>query len=100
MLPRQRLDRRQSTSFLVGTTSRDSPSASLRTKDRRSRRAAVYGPLLLAVAPVAALPATAAFVDHAALFHLVVAALLVARRQALASLLPLGAAVATKTTAG
>lgn len=67
--------------------------------DRRSRRAAVYGPLLLAVAPVAAVPATAAFVDHAALFHLVVAGLLVARASTPLSLLPLGAAVATKTTA-
>lgn len=69
-------------------------------RDRRSRRAAVYGPLLLAVAPVAAVPATAAFVDHAALFHLVVAALLVARGAPGRAALPLGAAVATKTTAG
>lgn len=69
-------------------------------RDRRSRRAAVYGPLLLAAAPVAALPATAAFVDHAALFHLVAAGLLVARSRPRASALPLGAAIATKTTAG
>lgn len=69
-------------------------------RDRRSRRAAVYGPLLLAAAPVAAVPATAAFVDHAALFHLVVAALLLSRARALASFGPFGAAVATKTTAG
>lgn len=69
-------------------------------RDRRSRRAAVYGPLLLAVAPVAAAPATAAFIDHAALFHLVVAALLLSRGSTLGALGPLGAAVATKTTAG
>lgn len=69
-------------------------------RDRRSRRAAVYGSLLLAVAPVAAAPATAAFVDHAALFHLVVAALLLARGSTLGALGPIGAAVATKTTAG
>lgn len=69
-------------------------------RDRRSRRAAVYGPLLLAVAPVAATPATAAFVDHAALFHLAVAGLLVARGSRVGAALPLGAAVATKTTAG
>ncbi|MFN7990039.1 MAG: hypothetical protein U0529_21385 [Thermoanaerobaculia bacterium] len=69
-------------------------------RERRSRRAAVYGPLLLAIAPVAAVPATSAFVDHAALFHLVVAALLVSRARGAASLLPIGASVATKTTAG
>lgn len=69
-------------------------------RDRRSRRAAVYGPLLLVVAPVAAVPATAAFVDHAALFHLVVAALLLTRASTFSALGPLGAAVATKTTAG
>ena len=69
-------------------------------RGRRSRRAAVYAPLLLAVAPVAALPATSAFIDHAALFHLAVAALLLARGRAGSALLPLGAAVATKTTAG
>ncbi len=69
-------------------------------RDRRSRRAAVYGPLLLAVAPVAAVPATAAFVDHAALFHLVVASLLLTRASSLSALGSLGAAVATKTTAG
>jgi len=69
-------------------------------RDRRSRRAAVYGPLLLAIAPVAAVPATAAFVDHAALFHLAVAGLLVARGAPGGAALPLGAAVATKTTAG
>jgi hypothetical protein len=69
-------------------------------RGRKSRRAAVYGPLLLAIAPVAAVPATSAFVDHAALFHLVVAALLVSRARGAASLLPIGASVATKTTAG
>ena len=69
-------------------------------RDRRSRRAAVYAPLLLAVAPVAALPAISAFIDHAALFHLAVAALLLSRGRAAGALLPLGAAVATKTTAG
>lgn len=69
-------------------------------RGRRSRRAAVYAPLLLAVAPVAAAPATAAFIDHAALFHLAVGTLLLARGRAASALLPLGAAVATKTTAG
>ncbi len=67
----------------------------------RSRRAAMAAPLLLAAAPVAALPATAAFVDHIGAFHLLVGALLVGRRGARPPGLcgvTLAAAFATKLT--
>ena len=68
-------------------------------RERRTRAAAVAAALLAFVAPVAAAPASAAFVDHVALFHVLVAALLVAARapSTLAGL-ALGAAFATKMT--
>ncbi len=49
-------------------------------RSRRHRRAAVLAPLLFAWSPVVLVPAAAAFVDHAALFHLAVALLLLTRR--------------------
>ncbi len=49
-------------------------------RNRRYRRAAVLAPLLFAWSPVVLAPAAAAFVDHAALFHLAVALLLLTRR--------------------
>ena len=68
-------------------------------RGRRTRGAAVAAALLAFVAPVAAGPATAAFVDHAALFHLLVATLLVAGRAPIALAgLALGAAFGTKMT--
>lgn len=68
-------------------------------RGRRTRGAAVAAALLAFVAPVAAAPATAAFVDHIGLFHLLAAALVVAaRRPAPLAGLPLGAAFATKMT--
>ena len=68
-------------------------------RGRRRRGAAVAAPLLAFVAPVAAAPAIAAFVDHVALYHVLVAALLVAARApALLVGLALGAAFGTKMT--
>lgn len=68
-------------------------------RGKRTRTAAVAAALLAFVAPVAAAPATAAFVDHVGLFHLLAAALLVAARApAPLAGLALGAAFATKMT--
>ncbi len=47
---------------------------------RRLRRAAWLAPLLFAWSPVVLTPAGSAFIDHAALFHLAVAMLLLTRR--------------------
>ncbi|MFZ5785634.1 MAG: hypothetical protein ACOY3Y_04255 [Acidobacteriota bacterium] len=69
-------------------------------RDRRTRRAALVGPLLFAATPVALLPAAAGFIDHVALLHLAAATLLVARRgrpEAVGACL--GGALATKWTA-
>ena len=69
-------------------------------RGRRTRAAALAAPLLLLSAPLVAAPATAAFLDHFALFHLATATLLVAGAAAPAAVgLTLGAALATKLTA-
>jgi hypothetical protein len=73
--------------------------AALVHRGKETRAAAVAAPLLALVAPVAAAPATAAFADHIGLYHLLVAALLVAaRRPAPLAALALGAAFGTKMT--
>jgi hypothetical protein len=70
-------------------------------RDRRSRVAALVAPLLFAAAPVALAPASAAFTDHFAAFHLACAVLLlVARGPAVLIGLTLAAALATKITVG
>lgn len=70
-------------------------------RGRRSRAASALAPLFLCAAPVAALPATAGFVDHAALFHLSVALLLVLRRAPPPWVgVALAGAVGTKLVAG
>jgi hypothetical protein len=69
-------------------------------RGRRSRRAALIAPLLVLAAPVAAGPATAAFLDHFAVFHLAVATLLLVGSGTPAAVgLSLGAAFATRLTA-
>ncbi len=68
-------------------------------RERWSRPAALGAPLLFAVTPVALAAASAAFIDHIALFHVAVAVLALSRgRQGLA-LPSIAAAVATKLTA-
>lgn len=70
-------------------------------RGRRTRAASLLAPSFLLFAPVASIPATAAFVDHAATFHLATALLWLVRGGSPAfSGLPLGAALATKVTAG
>ena len=68
-------------------------------RGRRRRGAAVAAALLAFVAPVAAAPAVAAFADHAATFHVLVASLLVAAgAPPVAVGIALGAAFGTKMT--
>jgi hypothetical protein len=65
----------------------------------RTRPVAMLAPLLYAAAPVVLVPAGAAFIDHIAMFHIAVAALLLFRREApLLAGISLGAALATKLT--
>ena len=69
-------------------------------RGRRAGGAARAAPLLLLTAPLVAAPATAAFLDHFALFHLATATLLVAGGASPAAAgLALGAALGTKLTA-
>jgi len=69
-------------------------------RGRRLRRAALLAPLLFAASPVALAPAAAAFIDHIALFHVAVAALLLTRRGRPVPVgLALAGALATKWTA-
>jgi hypothetical protein len=68
-------------------------------RNRNTRRAALLAAALFAAAPVVVAPATAAFIDHAALFHLATAALLLTRRaHPAASGLALASALTTKLT--
>jgi hypothetical protein len=68
---------------------------------RRRRSPAFLASFLYGISPVALIPAAAAFVDHVAVFHIAVAALLVRRRaSAPATGAALGAALATKLPAG
>jgi len=69
-------------------------------RGRRTRAAALAAPLLLLASPLAAAPATAAFLDHFAVLHLGTATLLLAGAGSPAAVgLALGAALATKLTA-
>lgn len=68
-------------------------------RSRRSRGPALLACLAFVAAPVALAQAGAAFVDHIAVFHLGVGVLLVVRRRATWSGLPLAAAAVTKVTA-
>lgn len=68
-------------------------------RGRRSRGPALLAGFAFAATPVALAQAGAAFVDHIAVFHLGVAVLLVGRRRATWSGLPLAAAAVTKVTA-
>lgn len=68
---------------------------------RRTRAASALAPLFLLASPVATLPAPAAFVDHAALFHLSAALLLLRRRAPPAWIgVALAGAVGAKLVAG
>lgn len=69
-------------------------------RGRRWRHAAMVAPLALATSPVAAAPAGAAFTDHFALLHVVVALLLVTRGRAVWAGLPLAGVLCAKLTAG
>jgi len=75
-------------------------------RERRSRRFAVLAAVLFAAAPVVLAPATAAFTDHAALFHLATALVLLTRspRGETATFacagIALAAAAGSKLTAG
>ncbi len=70
-------------------------------RGRGRRGAALLAPFLLAAAPVALVPAASAFVDHVALFHLAVGAVLLGSRGAPALVgLAAGAAFAVTLTAG
>ena len=65
----------------------------------RMRSAAMLAPMLYAAAPVVLAPASAAFTDHAAVFCVIAATLLLFRRSSLVSAgIALGAAVAIKVT--
>ncbi len=70
-------------------------------RDRRSRSAALAGPLLFLACPAVGVIAGTGFIDHIALFHLVSAFALVHRKgRPLLVGLCLGAALATKLTVG
>ena len=70
-------------------------------RGRRSRDAALAGPLLFLACPAVGVIAGAGFIDHIALFHLVAAFALVYRKERpLLVGLCLGAALATKLTVG
>lgn len=70
-------------------------------RDRRSRRAALAGPLLFLACPAVGVIAGAGFIDHIALFHLVAAFALVLRRgPGVLVGFALGASLATKLTVG
>lgn len=70
-------------------------------RGRKSRGAALAGPLLFLACPAVGVIAGAGFIDHIALFHLVAAFALVVRKgRPLLVGLCLGAALATKLTVG
>ena len=68
-------------------------------RNRRSRGPALLAGIAFAATPVALAQAGTAFIDHIAVFHVGVGALLVARRRETWTGLPLAAATVTKVTA-